>query len=91
MQRELEQTFDAEKVPAEFREVAHWAARYGIGDDPCRALIMSNISREDRKTMIAEVDRHADAIQKWLDSFGPKMATEAGAFLYLLEGLEEIR
>src|SRR5437016_1587994 len=61
MQHELEQGFHAENVPVEFRQLAPAAARYGIGDDPCRALIMSRIPAKERKTLISEVDHHADA------------------------------
>ena len=92
-QRELKERFDPSKVPASIKSLAAAASRYGIGDDPCRALIMKKIPRKTRERLIEQADRLAEETDKWLDSFGSgdKMTTEAAAFMYLLEGIEEIR
>jgi hypothetical protein len=38
------------------------------------------------------MDGKAAAVQRWLDSFAPeKLTDEAAAFMYLAEGVEEIR
>jgi len=91
-QQELEKAFDVSRVPAALRALAAWASRYGVGDDACRPLLLGKLSRARRAKLIRDVDEHAGAIQAWLDSFGQRpMSTEAAAFMYLAQGVEEIR
>ena len=91
-QRELARAFDASKVPPELRPLAAWAVRHGVGDDVCRPMLLRRLSKEQREELIRDVDQHVAAITKWLDSFPVgEVPPEAGAFLYLLEGVEEIR
>jgi tetratricopeptide (TPR) repeat protein len=91
-QQALARGFDASRVPAEFRVLAPWASRYGVGDDVCRPFLLGSLTRAQRGKLIREVDAHAGEIHAWLDGFPRgKMTTEAEAFLYLAEGVEEIR
>jgi tetratricopeptide (TPR) repeat protein len=91
-QKALARGFDASRVPAEIRALAPWASRYGVGDDVCRPFLLSSLTKAQRGKLIRAVDAHAGEIHTWLDGFPRgKMTTEAAAFLYLAEGVEEIR
>jgi tetratricopeptide (TPR) repeat protein len=91
-QRQLALSFDASRVPQPLRPLAVWAVRHGMGDDLCRALLLKRLSKEQRTELIHDVDQHAEEIAAWLDGFPiGEVPPEAGAFLYLLEGVEEIR
>jgi hypothetical protein len=91
-QRKLERGFDASRVPESLRALSPLASRYGVGDDYCRPYLLKRLARKRRAQLVAAVDRHAAAIQAWLDTFAEgKMPTEAAAFLYLALATEEIR
>jgi tetratricopeptide (TPR) repeat protein len=91
-QRQLEETFDGSRVPAALQALAAWASRYGVGDDHCRPYLLKRLTRKQRQSLIRLVDKHAAEIERWLDSFAPgKMSDEAAAYMYLAEGVEEIR
>lgn len=91
-QQHLARTFDASRVPEPLRALSTWATGYGIGDDVCRAFLLSRLSLKQKMALIAEVDQNAAAIHAWLDSFGnTSMPPEAAAFLFLAQGVEEIR
>lgn len=92
IQRQLERTFDASRVPVQIRELSMWAARFGVGDDFCRMLLFQQLSRNEQGALIREVDMYAREIHDWLDSFGgAPMPLEAAAFLFLALGVDEIR
>ena len=66
--------------------------KVSILDDYCRPHLIKRLTKKQRAQLIRAVDRHATAIQEWLDTFPEgKMTDEAAAFLYLAEGVEEIR
>jgi len=91
-QKALARRFDPSRVPAEIRVLASWASRYGVGDDVCRPFLLSSLTKAQRGELLRAVDAHAGEIHAWLDGFAPgKMTTEAAAYLYLAEGVEEIR
>lgn len=91
-QRALERSFDASKVPQPLRPLAKWASRYGVGDDVCRPYLLRRLSKKQRTTLTRAVDKHAPALNPWLDSFGDALKpTEAAALMYLALGVEEIR
>jgi hypothetical protein len=91
-QRELARSFDPSRVPDELRPLADWAARYGVGDDHCRPYLMKRLTRSQKDRLIRTMDDKADAVQRWLDRFAAgKFTDEAAAFMYLAEGVEEIR
>jgi tetratricopeptide (TPR) repeat protein len=91
-QKALARRFDASRVPAKIRVLAPWASRYGVGDDVCRPLLLTSLTKAQRAKLIRAVDAQAREIHGWLDGFPRgKMTTEAEAFLYLAEGVEEIR
>ena len=73
------------------RPLAAAAARYGIGDDGCRPLLMKRIPKAQKKAkLVATANRLADKVHAWLDTFpSGKMSVEAAAFMYLMNGLEE--
>jgi hypothetical protein len=92
-QKQLKQEFKATKVPKALRSLAAAAARYGIGDDVCRPLIMKKVPKATRARLIKAVDKLAPMVEAWLDSFGggDRMSVEAAAYMYLYEAVEEIR
>lgn len=91
-QRELESSFDAARVPEPFRALSSWASRYGVGDDYCRPHLLKRLTKKQRAQLVRAVDRHATAVQAWLDTFPEgKMPAEAAALMYLALGAEEIR
>lgn len=91
-QRELEHSFDPSRVPASIRSLAGAASRHGIGDDPCRYLLMKKLPKKEREKLIKQVDGLARKVDQWLNTFGDgQMSTEAAAMMYLLNGVEEIR
>ncbi|HEX2197020.1 MAG TPA: hypothetical protein VHG88_00135 [Burkholderiales bacterium] len=92
LQQALAAGFDAARVPEALRPLAAWAARYGVGDDGCRPYLMKRLTRKQKAALIRAVDRKSKLLQRWLDSFAPgSMSNEAAAYLYLAEGVEEIR
>ena len=91
-QKGLARGFDGAQVPESIRALAAWASRYGVGDDICRPYLLRRLSKKQRAVLISDVERHAQAIQTWLDSFdGGAMPREAAAYMYLMLGVEEIR
>jgi hypothetical protein len=91
-QHDLARSFDASRVPDELRPLADWAARYGVGDDHCRPYLMKRLTRSQKDSLIRTMDGKADAVQRWLDRFAAgEFTDEAAAFMYLAEGVEEIR
>jgi tetratricopeptide (TPR) repeat protein len=78
-QRELKSGFDASRVPPALKALTAAASRYGIGDDPCRHLLMKKIPKQERAKLIKLADRLAPRVDAWLDSFGggDKMSNEA--------------
>jgi len=91
-QRELAAGFDNAQVPEALRPLAGWAARYGVGDDGCRPYLMQRLTKKQKAALIRAVDEKSGLVQRWLDSFAPgSMSSEAAAFMYLAEGVEEIR
>jgi hypothetical protein len=92
MSRALRAEFRASRVPATLRPLAAAASRWGIGDDACRPLLMGRIPRAALAKLIRQADAIAGEADAWLNTFPPgKMSTEAAAFMYLLEGIDEIR
>lgn len=63
-QRELKERFDSSRVPASIVPLAAAAVRYGIGDDPCRALMMKKIPKKGREKLIKQADRLAEETGK---------------------------
>jgi tetratricopeptide (TPR) repeat protein len=90
-QRQLTRGFRRARVPAALRPLAAAAARYGIGDDVCRPFLMGRIPKKERVRLIARGDALASKVDAWLDSFGHDMSVEAAAFMYLMNGIDEVR
>lgn len=92
MSQELRREFRASQVPRALRPLARAASRWGIGDDVCRPLLMRRMPRASRARLIRQADALADAVSAWLDGFAPgRLSTEAAAFMYLMEGVDELR
>jgi len=92
MSRALRKEFRASRVPAVLRPLAAAAARWGIGDDACRPLLMRRIPHATRAKLVKQADMLAAQVDAWLNTFAPgEMPTEAAAFLYLMEGVDEMR
>lgn len=87
-----ESEFNVANVPAELRDLAPLAKRWGIGDDVQRAEALEHASVEERQALRQTVEEHGAEITRWLDSFGPgaKMPEEAAAFMYMQLAVEEL-
>lgn len=91
LQADLEAQLRASEVPADFRALTPLAARYGVGDDGCRRLILAQLTADEQAALLGAVAPHAAAINAWLDGYpGEAMPAEAASFLYLLLALEEM-
>ena len=91
-QLELERDFDPKRVPAPLHALSAAAARYGVGDDVCRPLLMGKIPKKEREKLVRQADKLAAAVDKWLGTFADgQMPAEAAAFMYFMSGIEEIR
>ena len=52
---------------------------------------MKKMSRTARARLVRQVKNLTRDVQRWLDGFEPgKMSEEAAAYMYLLEGLDEM-
>ena len=90
--RALRREFNRSLVPAPLRPLAAAAARYGIGDDVCRPLLLKRMPKSSRSKLIAAADRLAAEVDAWLDTFPVgRMSVEAAAVMYLMNGVDEIR
>lgn len=91
MQAELERAVEIDRVPPELRDVTEWAIRLGVGDDVCRRSLVEGLTTDERSVVLDVIRERATSIHRWLDTFedGP-MTREAGAFMYLLLGVEEM-
>jgi hypothetical protein len=78
-------------VPEKFRDLVSLAQRWGIGDDIIRNDLHEKAPPEEKQILRASLDGRTQAINQWLDSFGSgRMTEEAAAFMYMLEGLDEM-
>lgn len=89
---ELEREIEPDAVPAAFRHLVRWVLRLGVGDDPCRALLIDELKQDERAEVMRDFEEHAAAIHTWLDSFDDgAFPAEATAFMYSLLALEEMK
>jgi hypothetical protein len=78
-------------VPKELRDLTSIAEKWGIGDDVIRNYMHAKVSYDEKQALKSALDGHTQSINQWLDSFGTgKMSDEAAAFMYMLEGLDEL-
>jgi hypothetical protein len=79
------------RVPKHLRRLVPLAEKWGVGDDGSRGYLLRRATRRDKQALRRVGERHAQQIQDWLDSQLPERPTpETGAFLYLLEAIDEI-
>ena len=89
---ELEREIDPGLIPSNLRHLLPWVFRLGVGDDPCRALLIGELTEDESAEALRDFDAHAAAVHAWLDSFGDdSLPTEAAAFMYSLLALEEMK
>jgi len=84
---------DRKKVPRAFHDLIPLARKWGVGDDPSRDYLTEHATARDKAALKnALPPKRRGEIQDWLDSLGPRGITgqEAGAFMYLLEALDEL-
>jgi tetratricopeptide (TPR) repeat protein len=87
-------TIDRTKVPRSFHDLIRLAKKWGVGDDPSRSHLTDRATAKDKAALKKALPlKRRGEIQAWLDSLGPRGITghEAGAFMYLLEALDEMR
>jgi tetratricopeptide (TPR) repeat protein len=84
---------DPGKVPTAFHDLIPLAKVWGVGDDAARGHQTDHATAQDKTALRKALPpERRGAIQAWLDSLGPEGIAdeEAGAFMYLLEGLDEM-
>jgi len=81
-----------EKVPENLRDLIPFAAKWGIMDDIIRVDFEEKASSEEKQEFKKALTDRTDEVQHWLDSFGSDlMPDEAAHFLFMLEGLDEMK
>lgn len=89
---ELEREIAPAAVPADLRHLIPWVLRLGVGDDPCRALLIEQLSAKDSAEALQDLGENASAIHAWLDAFSEgSLPPAAAAFMYTLLAAEEIK
>jgi hypothetical protein len=82
---------DPKEVPGDLRDLIPLAERWGVGDDSSRAWLVDRASTEEKHELRVALEGRGDRIGAWLDSFGEgPFSDSAGAFLYLMEAVEEM-
>ena len=83
---------DPAQVPDQLRDLVPLAQRWGIGDDIIRDDLHEQASQEEIQSLRESLDGRTRAIDQWLDTFAEgQMSEEAAAFMYMREGLDEMR
>ncbi len=89
--RELK--IDRKKVPRTFHDLIPLAKKWGLGDDGLRGYFTDRATAKDKATLERALPlKRRGEIQDWLTSLLSKGITsdETGAFMFLLEALEEM-
>jgi hypothetical protein len=82
---------DADKVPADLRDLVPLAQRWGIGDDVDRSERIRQATAAEKSELRAAFGPRQARITAWLDSFGQgPMPDEAAAFMYTQLAIEEM-
>ena len=82
---------DADKVPADLRDLVPLAQRWGIGDDVDRSERIRQATASEKSELRAAFGPRQARITAWLDSFGQgPMPDEAAAFMYTQLAIEEM-
>jgi hypothetical protein len=79
-------------VPIDLRDLIPQAEKWGIGDDIIRSEFQKIAKDIEKLELKTELEGRLLRINEWLDSFGngKDMTEEAGAFMYMLLGLDEM-
>lgn len=84
---------DPKKVPRGFHDLIPLAKKWGVGDDPARGYLTDRATAKDKAALAKALPlKRRGEIQDWLTSLLSKGTTshETGAFMYLLEALDEM-
>ena len=82
---------DPDQVPESLRDLLPLAGKWGIGDDIIRSDLQAKVKVDEKRELQEALKGKSAAITGWLDSFGTDpMSAEAGAFMYMLLGIEEM-
>ena len=88
---ELEHEFETERVPPALRQLVPWVLRFGVGDDPCRAILVNELTQDEKDQAIRDLREYGSEVHLWLDSYGEgSFSSEAAAFMYALLAVEEM-
>jgi hypothetical protein len=80
-----------ENIPEEIRDLTSLAEKWGIGDDVIRNDMHFKVSDDEKQALKSTLNGRTQFINQWLDSFvNGKMSNEAAAFMYMLEGFDEM-
>src|SRR5206468_8632109 len=82
---------DADQVPRELRHLIPLVETWGIGDDIIRNDFIAKASEGDKRALHDAFYGPYEQVTSWLATFrGQAMTTEAEAFMYTQEALDEM-
>lgn len=88
---ELEHEVELDRVPPALRQLVPWVLRVGIGDGPCRAILVDELTQDERDRSFRDFQEYGSEVHAWLDSYGEgSLPPEAAAFMYALLAMEEM-
>jgi hypothetical protein len=83
---------DLAHVPEELRDLISMAEKWGIPDDIIRGDFQEEATPDEKEALRVKLAGRTKEVSAWLDSFGADqpMSEEAGHFMYMLLGLDEM-
>lgn len=87
----LEREVELDRVPPALRQLVPWVLRFGVGDDPCRAILVDELTQDERDQALRDLREYGSEVHAWLDSYDEgSLPPEAAAFMYALLAAEEM-
>jgi len=87
----IEQEINLDQIPSGLHDLVPWVLRLGVGDDPCREMLIKELSQDEKDAALQCIRDHASAVEDWLDSYGSKpLSSGAAAYMYTLLAAEEM-
>ncbi len=88
---ELEREVELESVPPTLHQLIPWVLRLGVGDGPCRSLLVNELTQDEREQALRDFQEYAAKVHAWLDSYHESsLPPEAAAFMYASLAAEEM-
>ena len=89
---ELESEVELDSVSLSLRQQIPRVLRYGVGDEPSRAIIVNELTQDERVQAVRDLEKSGSEVQAWLDSFGgDSLPPEAAAFMHAILAVEQMK